>query len=80
MKIAAILPAYNEEARIADVLRSVRRSLSIDEIIVVNDGSTDNTAAIVELFEEVYLVNLPENISIRKISKIRNSSKENAYW
>ncbi|GAC1659416.1 MAG: hypothetical protein NVS9B15_21940 [Acidobacteriaceae bacterium] len=47
--ISVVIPAYNAEATIGETLRSVRsqthRSL---EILVVDDGSEDNTRAIVE--------------------------------
>jgi polyisoprenyl-phosphate glycosyltransferase len=55
------MPAYNEAARILDVLRAVALAPSIDEIIVVNDGSTDGTAEVVERFGDAHLVNLPVN-------------------
>jgi glycosyltransferase involved in cell wall biosynthesis len=45
MKIAALIPAYNEEKTIAAVLREVRPFAA--EIVVVDDGSTDGTAAAV---------------------------------
>lgn len=61
MKIAAILPAYNEADRVADVVRAVRMARWIDEIIVVNDGSTDRTADVVRSLPGVMLVNLPTN-------------------
>jgi polyisoprenyl-phosphate glycosyltransferase len=61
VKVAVILPAYNESARIADVLRAVAQAPSIDEIVVVNDGSTDRTAEVVERFGGARLVNLPVN-------------------
>jgi glycosyltransferase involved in cell wall biosynthesis len=61
LKIAAVIPAYNEEERIAGVLRAVLKSPSIDEIIVVNDGSTDNTAQIAREFSRVRLVDIPVN-------------------
>ena len=43
VKVAAVIPAYNEEHRIAAVLRALSASPDVDEVIVVNDGSTDNT-------------------------------------
>jgi glycosyltransferase involved in cell wall biosynthesis len=50
--ISAVLPAYNEQAVIADTVRAtvaVLRDLTDDyEVIVVNDGSRDATAARVE--------------------------------
>ncbi len=61
MKITAVLPTYNEEQRVGEVLRAVLRAPSVDEVIVVNDGSTDGTAEVVESFECVHLINLPIN-------------------
>lgn len=39
---AAVIPAYNEEKHIGDVVRRTRRQL--DHVLVVDDGSTDKTA------------------------------------
>ncbi|MBR6090446.1 MAG: glycosyltransferase family 2 protein [Anaerolineaceae bacterium] len=41
-KILALLPAYNEEAHLGAVLEAVK--LQISDILVVDDGSKDNTA------------------------------------
>jgi polyisoprenyl-phosphate glycosyltransferase len=46
MNISTIIPAYNEESTIADVIKTVKRVPEIDTIIVVSDGSTDRTVAI----------------------------------
>ncbi len=46
MKVIALIPAYNEEATIAEVL--VKTKPFVDGIIVVNDGSTDRTAQIAQ--------------------------------
>lgn len=43
MKVAAIIPAYNEEKTIGDVVRVLKQSPMIDEVIVISDGSTDKT-------------------------------------
>jgi len=44
MKVSVIVPVYNEEKTIVLVLEEVQEVLSSkDEIIVVNDGSTDET-------------------------------------
>jgi glycosyltransferase involved in cell wall biosynthesis len=61
VKIAAILPAYNEAERVAQVAKIVARCPSIDEVIVVNDGSTDSTADVARALPGVRLVNLPRN-------------------
>ena len=44
MKVSAIIPAYNEGPRIKDVLVPLVESDLIDEIIVVDDGSLDDTS------------------------------------
>lgn len=41
--VAAIIPAYNEAATIADVVRPIVNSSCIDEVLVISDGSTDDT-------------------------------------
>lgn len=67
--ISIVIPAYNESARIGqalgEVLRCVRERYWHAEILVVDDGSTDSTAAIVQqladLHPEVRLLSNPEN-------------------
>ncbi len=46
-KIIAALPAYNEEKYIGTVVLKARQH--VDEVIVVDDGSTDETAHVAEL-------------------------------
>jgi len=41
-KVAAVIPAYNEEKHIGDVVRRTRHKL--DNVLVVDDGSQDQTA------------------------------------
>lgn len=52
MFLSVIIPAYNESKRISDTLFSVSKNLSRQnydyEILVVNDGSKDNTAQVVK--------------------------------
>ncbi|ODS37376.1 hypothetical protein BEH94_07755 [Candidatus Altiarchaeales archaeon WOR_SM1_SCG] len=47
MKIIAAIPAHNEEATIGSVV--LRAKKYVDKVIVVDDGSTDDTAEIAEL-------------------------------
>lgn len=61
LKVSCIIPAYNEANRIAEVLRVVSTHALIDEVIVVDDGSTDGTKQIVAVFKHVRLVVHTEN-------------------
>ena len=45
-RVAAVVPAYNEERTLAMVLSTLRTAAVIDEIVVVSDGSTDATVEI----------------------------------
>ncbi len=44
IKIIAIIPAYNEEKTIDQIVKNVKQYVT--DVIVVNDGSTDNTGEI----------------------------------
>lgn len=61
--IAIIIPAYNASATIKRTLDSLKnQKVPPDQIIVVDDGSTDNTADLVsQLMPSAELVKLPEN-------------------
>ena len=61
MTVTAIIPAYNEEHRIAAVLTTLTAAAAVGSIIVVNDGSTDGTAAAVQAFPRVELITLASN-------------------
>jgi glycosyltransferase involved in cell wall biosynthesis len=71
-ELSIVVPAFNEEKRLAKSLQSIRayvksRSLRA-EVLVVDDGSTDSTARIVELSRKEF----PE---LRLISNGRNRGK-----
>ena len=65
-KIAIVVPAYNEEAHISNLLETMPKF--VDKIYVINDSSTDNTAQIVQDFllkdERVVLISLDKNIGV----------------
>jgi len=51
MKLSVVIPAYNREALIGATLRSLlNQTLSADEILVVDDGSTDRTTEVATSF------------------------------
>lgn len=61
MKIATIIPAYNEEKTIGSVIDVVKNHSRIQEIIVVSDGSWDKTAQIARQRKDVNVIELQEN-------------------
>jgi glycosyltransferase involved in cell wall biosynthesis len=71
-KYSIVIPAYNERARILATLRAVvecvRRHDWSAEVIVVNDGSSDETAELVKNFAQT----APE---VRLMENPRNSGK-----
>ncbi|MFH1150835.1 MAG: glycosyltransferase [Actinomycetota bacterium] len=44
-RVLAIVPCFNEAPTVADVVREVRRSSDLTDVLVVDDGSNDGTAA-----------------------------------
>lgn len=66
IKIATIIPAYDEEKTIGNVLGPLSAMDIIDEIIVISDGSHDNTARIAR------------NYNARVIELEKNKGKANA--
>ena len=55
--VSVVIPAYNAQESIKAAIESVlNQSLKPDEIIVVDDGSTDNTADIVKGFSQIIYV------------------------
>lgn len=57
MKVSVVIPAYNEEQYLADCLFHVTtQDVPADEIIVVDNNSSDNTAAIANKFPNVRVV------------------------
>jgi len=73
-----VIPAYNEEENIGALLEELVESALVEEIIVVNDCSTDSTKEIVRRFPQVTLINNYRNMgngaSVRK--GILKSTKE----
>ncbi len=50
-----VIPAYNEERFIGNTIESIaKQTLMPRQVVVVNDGSTDNTKAVVQGFAEKY--------------------------
>lgn len=61
LNLSCIVCAYNEAGCIADVLRVVYDHPEIAEVIVVDDGSGDDTANIARAFDRVKVISYPIN-------------------
>ena len=61
--ISIIVPAYNEEARIKNTLEAIKNIKEINEIVVVDDGSSDNTTKVASEVksEKIVVLKLDKN-------------------
>jgi len=60
-RIAAIVPAFNEEATVGQVVRTIVAAGFFDEVILVSDGSTDGTARAAREAGATLVHELPRN-------------------
>lgn len=58
-KICVLIPTYNNEKTLIRVIDGVLEYTQ--NIIVVNDGSTDSTSEILKTYSQLTILNLPEN-------------------
>ncbi len=70
MRVTAVIPSYNRRHTLARALQSVcEQSSPVDEIVLVDDGSTDDSRAMVaERFPQVRIIRQPN----RGVSAARN--------
>jgi dolichol-phosphate mannosyltransferase len=62
MKISIIIPFYDEEESVSEVLKETRRTNPEAEIIAVNDGSKDGTLAMITQHPDVRLISFEQNL------------------
>lgn len=71
MRISILIPCYNEELTIEKSLMScINQTRHVDEIIVINDSSTDNTPIILERFRQMF----PEIKVVKTLKNTGNKS------
>lgn len=70
LKVTVTIPCFNEEKTIEEVVERVRSVNVVDEIVIVDDGSTDSTREILQRMKDT-----PGNENIRIIFHERNGGK-----
>lgn len=77
-KVSVIIPTYNRASKLMDAIKSVLNQTYFNiEVLVVDDGSTDNTKDMVESIEDkrIRYIKLPENMGA---SAARNAGAQYA--
>jgi glycosyltransferase involved in cell wall biosynthesis len=72
-RITCIIPAFNEAPRILDVLKPLQGASQIHDILVVDDGSLDDTCAVVQAY-------LPQDPRVSLFHLRQNSGKGAAFF
>lgn len=77
-KVSVIIPVYNGELYLAEAIESVlAQEFQPLEIIIIDDGSTDNSATIAQSFQEIiYYFQNNQGVSASRNSGIRIASGE----
>lgn len=61
-RVSAIIPVYNEEKTISKIISTLLKDSFINEVICVNDGSTDKSLPILKSFKNrITVINLRKN-------------------
>ena len=63
-KILVIVPAYNEEDCIDKVIQDIHSTNSDWDILIVNDGSKDNTSKVAKSTNKAFVIDLVSNLGI----------------
>jgi glycosyltransferase involved in cell wall biosynthesis len=81
IKISVVIPAYNAERYIAKAIEScLSQTYAPHEIIVIDDASTDGTAAIAESFPPlVRVIRLAENMGV-SVARNRGVQASTGNW
>ena len=70
-KISIYIPTYNSDDTIEESINSViNQSKKFDQIIIIDDGSTDNTKNILKKFNNIEIITNTKNLGIGKSRNI----------
>jgi glycosyltransferase involved in cell wall biosynthesis len=76
--LGVIIPAYNEERSVAQVIRRVLLEPSVQEVVVVDDCSTDGTLAAARLSTDPRVTVKHHEVNLGKGAAIRTGWKRSA--
>lgn len=81
IKFSVVIPLYNKEKEIVDTINSVlEQTYKADEIIVVDDGSTDNSVNIIlEIFKDKIKLIQQQNLGVSEARNKGISKAKNEY-
>ena len=76
IKVSIIIPVYNEEKTVLKIIKKILKLRYINkELIVVNDGSTDNTKRLLRAFSNKRIRIINHNKNLGKGAAIRTAQK-----
>ncbi len=65
LKVTVVIPCYNGEKFIKDAIEHLlNQTRPADQLIVVDDGSTDNSPAIIDSFQEITVIRHDRNLGL----------------
>jgi glycosyltransferase involved in cell wall biosynthesis len=62
--VLVIIPAFNEAASIVEVVTAIKKEYPAFDLLVINDGSADETGKLAKKTKLAYVINLPYNMGI----------------
>ncbi len=75
MEISAIIPTLNEELTIKKTLDALSRLVNVDEIIIVDGGSTDKTIEIIENYQPKKPIRLVKTVEANRGKQLHEGTK-----